>query len=251
MGRHAIDLQIFVTMIAMAIVLLFLGSCKEAGGETVLAGSGDELIDERLLIRPCLDSALCILRVDKEPEHVVTGPELEEIRELFHRNNLSLEGLQVRHHQKEPDGYSIVRCNRFWNGYPILQYESAFHFDEDGGFLHRSRKLFEDDQIQVSMDTVITGDEAACMFMGWVQADTQLAVISGAFGRNYADSCTDVRLGMSFHKTGDTNQPYTFFPVWEVVFTGEPDPSYRLKEPVALIHAQSGLMILYFNGIVN
>ena len=193
--------------------------------------------DEKIFVDNCPlvnDSTFYVERIYSSRTHKVSNSELKTINNLFSRNDLTLNNLRVYKLQTYL-GFSVVRCDQFYDGLLLITEPVTFNFD-NGGYLN----YISGDMIDsINIDTIpnISAESTGVILYKCITSDLNAPRVL-----MHKSTCFEAELGIFDINAGVGYTDNNFVLVWKV----EPR---NAESPQVIINAKNDSLIRYYNGI--
>jgi Zn-dependent metalloprotease len=178
----------------------------------------------------------CIKTIQNSPgTTVLSKSEMDEIKNLFSRNQLDFKKYQFTRFQKDELGHRHVRCYQFANNLIVFTSDAIFHFDNNGKYYTLSGELVN--AISLDKNPSMSRDEVVEKFMGNIEQDG-----FNQGNNELISSCFDVEFGYYDLNAGISYADEKYVKAWKI----KPRNS---EYPFAYINDESSEIIYYDNGI--
>ena len=184
-------------------------------------------------------SSLQVTQVRTNTNHNVSTEELSRVKNLFQKNNIDLGTLAITSVKIDEQGASHIRAEQFYKNLPIfLGGQIIYHFDSSGKALVDSTNPDGTNHIYISGERI---GNLGISTEPSISAPTAVRTARESMKSNYFFTA---ELGFWDLTAGTSNTESNFVLVWRI------KPKGADQYPYAIIDANTGKLIRYWNGII-
>ena len=179
-----------------------------------------------LVKKPAIFNNSEVSRISTNMSHKVSSAELDTVNNLFQKNNLDLNGLQIvdvnvsENYDKTTTFH--IKANQFYRGIPIFNDWVAYHIKKTGEIESITGERISN--LNISIDPKISENEAVKIARAKMSGGYKFAVELGIY-RKYGEKIFEL--------------------AWEIHTDNKGFPSQ-----VAYVDANTGELLYYFDGMV-